>query len=141
MTPFDDGLPMDGEALAAARVLVVDDDPAARLLCRRMLREIVPEGVGVDEAADAEQALRLLRERPYDAILADQRLGWISGIDLLEITLREQPACLRLLMTGHAGLEMVKEALDRARIDGFLRKQASVAQTREELRALLCGRG
>ena len=119
------------------RILVVDDDATCRVLCRRVLLEVAPPGVAVDEAASAEEAAELVRKRTYGMVIADHHMARMSGIDLLQLVLREQPSCLRLLMTGRAQLELVKEALDRARIDAFLRKPPSAQEMREKLRALL----
>lgn len=119
------------------RILVVDDDPVMRLTCRRILLEAAPPGAAIDEAASAEEAVALVRERPYAIVLSDYHMSWMNGIDLLEIMMREQPGCLRVLMTGRAELELVKEALDRARVDAFIRKPPSAAEMRQKLFSLL----
>lgn len=121
----------------APRILVVDDDATMRLVCRRILQDIAPAGVVLDEAPTAEAAVELVRQRPYAIVLSDYHMAWMNGIDLLEITMREQPDCLRILMTGRAELELVKEALDRARVNGFIRKPLSLPEMREKLTALL----
>jgi CheY-like chemotaxis protein len=119
------------------RILVVDDDPTMRMLCRRILQDAAPEGVAVDEAPTAEAAVELLRQRAYAIVLSDHHMASMNGIDLLEIALREQPDCLRVLMTGRAQLELVQEALTRARIDGFIPKPPTLPEMRAKLVALL----
>lgn len=127
---------MSGEG-ERPRILVVDDDPVIRTLCRRILQDAAPEGVTVDDAPTAEDAVVLLRTHPYAIVLSDHHMATMNGIDLLEVALREQPDCLRILMTGRAQLELVQEALTRARIDGFIPKPSTLTEMRARLMALL----
>ena len=61
------------------RVLLVDDEPAMRAVCRLNLEM---EGFDVLEAAEGEQALALaLRERP-DLVLLDVMLPLMNGFDV-----------------------------------------------------------
>ncbi len=57
-------------------VLVVDDDPGMRLLCREHLRE---SGFRVIEAADAHEALARTRAERPDLILLDIMMPGVSG--------------------------------------------------------------
>jgi CheY-like chemotaxis protein len=50
-------------------VLMVDDEPAVRLVCRRMLEHA---GYDVQEAADMPEALAMLAEHgPVDVVVSD----------------------------------------------------------------------
>jgi signal transduction histidine kinase/DNA-binding response OmpR family regulator len=62
-------------------VLVVDDDPSTRTLCRRILTR---EGWVVREAADGERGLEQLRARRPTLMLLDLMMPGIDGFDLLE---------------------------------------------------------
>lgn len=59
-------------------VLVVDDEPDMRFLARRYLERA---GWEVDEATSGEEAVDQCRGRAYDAIVLDQRMGGMSGIE------------------------------------------------------------
>jgi DNA-binding response OmpR family regulator len=63
-----------------ARVLVVDDDDAVRLLVRRALER---EGLRVEEAPDAARALQAFETTPWDLVVLDVSLPDLSGLDLL----------------------------------------------------------
>jgi DNA-binding response OmpR family regulator len=63
-----------------ARVLVVDDDDAVRLLVRRALER---EGLRVEEAPDAARALEAFEQTPWDLVVLDVSLPDLSGLDLL----------------------------------------------------------
>jgi DNA-binding response OmpR family regulator len=77
-----------------ARVLVVDDDRTVREVVVSYLRAHRHEVV---EAADGEQALRRMRDRPADLVVLDLML---PGIDGLEV-------CRRLRLTGDVPIIML----------------------------------
>lgn len=57
------------------RVLIVDDEPLARLRLRSLLQQLPPPGCEVaGEAGDAEQALQLLPDCHADVVLLDVRM-------------------------------------------------------------------
>ena len=65
------------------RVLLVDDEPLARLRLRSLLAETPePATQVVGEAGDATQALVLLRAEPCDLVLLDIRMPGQSGMQL-----------------------------------------------------------
>jgi CheY-like chemotaxis protein len=65
----------------APRVLIVDDDPAIRMLCSISL-EI--EGLLVLEAADGERALEQARSERPDLVLTDVMMPGLDGFQLAE---------------------------------------------------------
>jgi len=62
------------------RLLIVDDEEAARYGIRRALESIASE---IAEAESAEAARALMRERRFDLLLLDVNLPGISGLDFL----------------------------------------------------------
>ena len=67
-------------------MLVVDDEPAMRLLVRLNLDAV---GFDVTEAADAESALAHTRARRFDLILLDVMMPGMSGLELAQRLQRE----------------------------------------------------
>ncbi|WP_049621900.1 response regulator, partial [Frateuria defendens] len=63
------------------RVLAVDDDAAARSAVRTLLQR---DGVAIDEAGSAEEALARLGDKAYDCMVLDLGLPGMSGMDLLD---------------------------------------------------------
>jgi CheY-like chemotaxis protein len=61
---------------ATRRVLVVDDEPSIRLLCRVNLQG---EGMDVLEASDGERALELARQEQPDLVLLDVMMPELDG--------------------------------------------------------------
>lgn len=65
-----------------ATILVVDDEPANRLLVRTILQHA---GHHTFEAVDATEAQRVLRERTPDLAIIDLSLPGIGGTELLSL--------------------------------------------------------
>jgi CheY-like chemotaxis protein len=65
---------------SAPRVLIVDDNRSLRLAFARVL---LLEGYDVATAANAEEALGDICERPPDAIVLDWRMPIVNGVGLL----------------------------------------------------------
>lgn len=63
------------------RILIVDDEPAARRRLSYILEELDEEVVG--EAADGLEALELIRERAPDLVLLDIRMPEVDGFDVV----------------------------------------------------------
>lgn len=102
-------------------MLVVDDDPSLRLLCRVNLEL---DGFGVTEAATLAEARAAVASRPVSAVLLDVHVGRESGLDLLA-ELKAQPRRLPVvLLTGESGLP--PEA--RGRADAVLSKPFEIRQ-------------
>ena len=62
-------------------LLIVDDDADSRAAVRSMLRN---DGVAIEEAGSAEEALVKAGETPFDCIVLDLGLPGMSGMELLE---------------------------------------------------------
>jgi DNA-binding response OmpR family regulator len=84
-------------ASGGGTVLVVDDEPSLRLLCRVNLEL---EGFRVLEAATLAEARALLEREEVDVAILDVHIGSDDGRDLLE-ELRAAESTLRVvLLTG-----------------------------------------
>jgi signal transduction histidine kinase/CheY-like chemotaxis protein len=127
----------DGEA----RVLVVDDDAAARDLLQRFLAR---EGYAVVTAAGGEEALRLAREQPPDIITLDVLMPHMDGWAVLselktDPDLREIPVVL-LTMTDDRRLgyalgadEFITKPVDWEDLAQVLRRYESGGSGRRAL--------
>ena len=78
-------------------LLIVDDEARILSALRRSLRR---EGYEIVTAETAEEALRLLGERPVDAILSDQKLPGMEGSQFLAEAARLCPEAVRMIITG-----------------------------------------
>ncbi len=107
------------EALLNRKVLIVDDGPEVREGLGRLMRD----DYDVALAGSADEALRLLAdEGPFAVIVSDFEMPGEDGICLLERARAECPSTVRILMTGHADLEVSQAATNRSEVFRFLEK-------------------
>ncbi len=99
-------------------LLVVDDEayllpPFAGLL--------EPE-FEVVTASNADEAEAILRARPIDILLTDQRMPRRSGVQLLQWARENRPDTVRLLMTGYSELDDAVSAINQGQVYHYLLK-------------------
>ena len=87
-------------AIAGETVVLVEDDPAVRLLVFNLLNEL---GYQAHEAQDAKTALPLLEsDMRIDLLVTDVGLPGMNGRQLAEIARQHRPELKVLFMTGYA---------------------------------------
>jgi two-component system response regulator AlgR len=84
-------------------VLVVDDEPLARLRLRTLLGDCIAPAVSVEaEAANAVQAMDALRRQSFDVVLLDIHMPGVDGLVLAQ-QLRSLPLAPAIVfVTAHA---------------------------------------
>lgn len=98
-----------------ATVLVVEDDPALRMLCRVNLEL---EDYRVLEAETIDRAEELVAGEPIDVVLLDLHVGDRNGIELLPTLRAQQPEAAVCLLSGTSESEPPQEE----GVDEFIRK-------------------
>jgi DNA-binding NtrC family response regulator len=99
-------------------VLVVDDDAAMRKATRAVVQR---ENYEVQGAANAEDALAILAERPPNVMLLDIQMPGMSGLELLKIVKRDFPLVEVIMMTAFGTVEKAVQAVKDGAFD-FLTK-------------------
>ena len=95
------------------KILVIDDEAAIR----RILREILEhEKYQVDDAASAIDALPLVKENEYDAILCDIKMPQMDGIEFLEEAKKISDAPI-IMISGHGTIDTAVEAIKKGAFD------------------------
>jgi DNA-binding NtrC family response regulator len=94
--------------MARNRVLVVDDEKNQREIYTLVLED---DGYEVTAAQSGEQALKLAREKDFDLVLTDYKMGGMDGLTLLGELVRLDPSIIVVMMTAHGSVDSVKEAL------------------------------
>ena len=93
----------------ALRLLIVDDEEAARYGMRRALSMF---GYNVSEANSAEAARILIKQQPPDLMLLDVNLPGMSGLDFLrELKSADGNGPLVIIVTAHGSERMAVEAV------------------------------
>lgn len=93
------------------RILFVDDKKALLFASQKLLSR---NGVEVHTAETKEEALVLIDENEYDAVIADIRLTGVfgeEGIDILIYVKEHKPQTKVILITGYGGPETEKKAI------------------------------
>ncbi len=72
---------MKGSNEVANKILVLDDEPAIRELCRRVLTR---EGFEVDTATSGIEGQQLAGKKKYDLCLIDIKMPGMNGIEFYE---------------------------------------------------------
>jgi CheY-like chemotaxis protein len=118
-------------------VLVVDDEQVIRDSLQRLLAECDFDTL---VASSGLHALRVLETQRVDAIVTDQFMPGLGGIDLLELVYERFPECRRILCTGHPSSDLVISAINRGRVQRVLPKSMHAVALRDEIeRAVLEG--
>ncbi|MFO0822270.1 MAG: response regulator [Gemmataceae bacterium] len=118
-----------------SRVLIVDDQPDIRRLCRVAL---LSEGFACDEAGTGPDAVSLAAKHAYDLVLLDVDLPGFNGEEVLK-QLRQRPLTAHLKVVMFSGTATGDE-LSRillAGADDFLTKPFSMVQLRARVKASL----
>jgi DNA-binding response OmpR family regulator len=84
-------------AVGGGTVLVVDDEPSLRLLCRVNLEL---EGLRVVEAATLAEARAVLEREHVDVVVLDVHVGSGDGRDLLDELRAAESATRVVMLTG-----------------------------------------
>jgi DNA-binding response OmpR family regulator len=118
--------------VTAATVLVVEDDPSLRLLCRVNLEL---EGYHVLEAETIGRAEEHLRHERIDVLLLDLHVGERHGLELLPL-LREKYSSIGVcLLSGTSEVDPPKQE----GIDHFIRKPFDLDELSRTVRTLATG--
>jgi signal transduction histidine kinase len=103
-------------------LLIVDDEPVIRDLCKRALRDY-----NVVEASDGEEALKVFLRGGIDVILTDVMMPKLDGLELLKKLKEHEPTVVVIMMTGFADKELILKAL-KADADDFINKPLNLLQ-------------
>jgi DNA-binding response OmpR family regulator len=123
------------EAAAVRRsVLVVDDDAAVATLVAAVLRR---DGIAVETAADALQALERLGASRFDAVLTDITMPGMSGLQLVREAERRGHRTPFLVMTAFLDARSERALCDDPAVTGILRKPFDIQRLLRDVRALL----
>ncbi|WP_105317232.1 HD-GYP domain-containing protein [Thermus tenuipuniceus] len=108
------------------RVLVVDDDPAQRLL---LMRALAPLEVEVQEARNGQEAMDLLRDGLPYAVLTDLHMPLVDGLELTRRIKALDPLLPVILLTADGDREVRLKGIE-AGADDFLNRPVDLVELR-----------
>jgi CheY-like chemotaxis protein len=101
-------------------VLIIDDDQVFLQVLPEMLRLRMPD-VCVTACTSVSLALEEIQRIQYHAIVCDIKMPGMSGFDFLAHVRHSSPWTPILLISGHAGQHIAKQALEEGAYD-FIQK-------------------
>jgi DNA-binding response OmpR family regulator len=114
------------------RLLIIDDEPHIRQMMRLTLEAA---GYEVEEAGDGEEGITKFRATSHvDAVLLDQKMPGIDGLQTLQRLKQLDPAVCVVMVTAVGSIELAVDAMRLGATD-FLRKP----MTPEMLRGAVAG--
>ena len=124
---------------AGETVLVVDDEPAVRLVTKRILQR---NGYTVLEASGGHEALRVLREHPgpIQLLLSDVIMPEMNGREVAERVRERRPGIKVLFMSAYSPAAIAHDGLLEEGA-AFLRKPFEIGQLLKAVRRTLDAAG
>ena len=100
-------------------VLIVDDEENNIELLERALRSKCV----VYTATSGTEAMEIIKSTPeIEAVLTDQRMPGMSGVELMKHARTEFPAAIRIVFTGYADIKAVVEAINAGGLFRYVTK-------------------
>lgn len=99
-------------------ILCVDDEPDIVDTLRRAFRkdyEVVATTSGLE-------GIELIKTRPFDLIICDQRMPGVTGDAVLKHALEQQPDSIRILLTGYSDMESLVKCINDSGIYKYITK-------------------
>ncbi len=95
-------------------ILIVDDEKGQREILQTILKK---EGYRIVETPSAKEALAKLAGEEFDLILTDLKMPGMSGLELLEAVLADDPQQSVVIMTAHGTIDSAVEAMRKGAFD------------------------
>ena len=113
--------------MAKPAILAVDDDVAVVAAVVRDLRQRYGEDYRVLRATSGPEALEVLadlvlKDRPVAAVVSDQRMPGMTGIEVLQAVRQKAPDAKLLLLTAYADTDVAIRAINDIALDYYLMK-------------------
>jgi class 3 adenylate cyclase len=103
-----------------ATILLVDDEPSARITLALLLKR---RGHDVREADGVLSAAAALERQPFDVVITDLWMPDGQGLEVLQSARARCPDANVILLTAHPGWESAKEAMQLGAFDYFEKGQ------------------
>ena len=113
--------------MAKPAIIAVDDDAAVVAAVVRDLRGKYGEDYRVLRATSGAEALEILadqvlKDRPVAAVVSDQRMPGMTGIEVLQEVRQQSPDSKLLLLTAYADTDVAIRAINDIALDYYLMK-------------------
>ncbi len=113
------------------RILVVDDEEAIL----ETMAFTFEDDYEVYTSNDARAALELLDEKsPIAAVLTDQRMPNMDGVEFLTEVCKRHPSTVRMILTGFSDMEAIIQAINDGHVYAYITKPWEPDQLKQVVR-------
>jgi response regulator RpfG family c-di-GMP phosphodiesterase len=119
MTTTPDPMQLDADDPPAKHPILLVDDVSEILFS---LRGLLRTEFDVHTAESGAEALEVLSRQSVHAIMTDQRMPNMTGVELLRRAKEERPEAVRMVFTGYADIKAVIDAVNQGEIYRYLSK-------------------
>ena len=93
-----------------SKILIIEDEDSIRRVLKKVLIEENSK-YKLDEAANGEEAISLIKSQHYDLILCDIKMPKKDGIDVLEFVIGYDSKIPIIMISGHGDLKTAVKAM------------------------------
>ncbi|ACL57505.1 response regulator [Methylobacterium nodulans] len=112
---------------------IVDDNPDDRLIILHQLRGELAHATAVEIGTAEELDAAFAHHRP-SLVITDLALGWGTGIDVLQRTKSQHPACPVIMFTGAGDEQAAVEAMKMGLDDYVVKDPRRLSRLRQAIR-------
>ncbi len=112
------------------KVLLIDDE---KDFIDALGERMTNRGMNVSTTTSAKDAVKMVEEESYDAILLDLQMPEMDGIEALKAIKKINPDMQVILLTGHATVEKGIEAMKLGAMD-LIEKPADIEAIAEKIK-------
>ncbi len=106
------------------RVLIVDDEEQ---LVEAFRKKLSRDGLSVNAAFTAREALALMKKHTFDVCVLDIRLPDMDGVELLKTIKKNEPNLEIIMLTGHASVDTAIQSMKLGAYD-YLSKPCKLTE-------------
>ncbi|MCD6017115.1 MAG: response regulator receiver [Bacteroidetes bacterium] len=110
-------------------VLYVDDEENNLISFKAAFRRYFT----IFTAVSADEAKIILAQNDIHVLISDQRMPGTLGTELLAEALKNNPDQIRILLTGFADMEAIKDAINKGQIYHYLQKPWNDTELKETI--------
>jgi len=104
------------------RILIVDDEKNVLIALHTTLKRAKQFKSDIRIAENCTAAWAELDKQEFDIVLSDYMMPGTNGIEFLTEVKERFPGTIRVLITAYSGLDIAKEAINKADVQFFIEK-------------------
>jgi PleD family two-component response regulator len=119
------------------RLLVIDDSEGDYVITRKLLLDADDTNYEVDWASNGSTPLQIMEDEEHDVYLLDQRLGALSGLDVLTELRASGMTRATIMLTGLSDASPDRQAMNAGATDYIVKGEMTAAVLERSIRYAL----